>query len=179
MLYKMHIPIYGYNTYTQLIIIWLLVEIGCFSWPSAQQLMSRKNFFQDMEFYDKTHLSAKLFNTLSQLVNLKDFQPGIPPPFLSDSPTTSPVSNYLTHYLSPPSLTSYPLTVSIPNFTPSYITTSYSLSLHSPLHTQMHYYVISHRIPLCPTHCLSFSLHLCLISYPLLIACACFLRYPM
>ncbi|XP_067931165.1 uncharacterized protein [Watersipora subatra] len=44
-------------------------------WETAQQLMFSKNFFQDMEFYDKSHLSPKIYKALGKLCSSPQFQP--------------------------------------------------------------------------------------------------------
>ena len=38
--------------------------------------MFTKNFFQDMEFFDKSHIPAKVFSKLQKFCAMPEFQPG-------------------------------------------------------------------------------------------------------
>lgn len=47
------------------------------SWELAKTLMFRKNFFEDLEFYDKNHIPEKIYNKLQAYIERSDFSPSV------------------------------------------------------------------------------------------------------
>ncbi|XP_048121288.1 dynein heavy chain domain-containing protein 1 [Alosa alosa] len=47
------------------------------NWESSKKLLGQPNFFQELEFYDRSSINDKLYKKLSSIVHMTEFQPGV------------------------------------------------------------------------------------------------------